>query len=680
MGGTTVDRDGDEHAGNHPATARILLVDDDERNLLAMSQAIGDIAEVVTAASGREALRHLLQGEFAVILLDVYMPGMDGYEVAQLVRQRKQSARIPIIFLSAVNKENEHLLRGYAMGAVDYVFKPVDPMVLASKVSVFVELFKMRKHVEATSRAEQALREASFQAQLDRLRIENELSASRARQASILAALPLALFEAVADENGQFVREFVAGDLARLAGVDAPDIESGKGRWEDRIHPDDALALRIAAPNHDERVISAEYKWIGSDESHRHFMERCVPLARGEDGTVRWAGTLFDVTERKKLEAQLVQAGKMEALGQLTGGIAHDFNNVLAAILGGVNLLERTSNLDQRSRRLMEQMRFAADRGVDLVRRMMTFARKQELAPVILAPAELCEAVSGLIEQTLGASFTLQCDCKSEDLVFFADRSQLELAVVNLIINARDAMADGGRIFLNVFRPTQETITALTLSESDYLCVEVRDGGAGIPAGLLERIAEPFYTTKPVGKGTGLGLSMVTGFVQQSGGRLDISSEVGAGTTVRIYLPARTFESPGKSPRATSSQDKSVRRHILVVDDDDAVRTVVAEQLRSLGASVIEAANGAEAIKLLAITELPIEMVLSDFSMPGLNGLETIERALEIHPNLCCALMTGYANASLFEAAGTNQILRKPVPLEELENFLDLKQSHISRD
>lgn len=674
MGGATVDPAGEaDLAEEVQANARILLVDDDERNLLAMSQVIGDIAEVVTAASGRDALRHLLQGEFAVILLDVYMPGMDGYEVAQLIRQRKQSARIPIIFLSAVNKETEHLLRGYAMGAVDYVFKPVDALVLSSKVSVFVELFKMRKRIEAKSRAEQALREAGFKAQLDRLRIESELSASRARQASILAALPLALFEAVADETGQLFREFVAGDLSRLAGVDAPDIESGKIRWEERIHPDDALALRAAAPDPLKGVLSTEYKWIGRDESHRHFMERCVPLARGDDGTTRWAGTLIDVTERKKLEAQLVQAGKMEALGQLTGGIAHDFNNVLAAILGGVNLLERTSDLDQRSHRLIEQMRFAADKGVDLVRRMMTFARKQELTPVILTPAELCESVSGLIEQTLGSSFALQCECSGGELAFFADRSQLELAVVNLIINARDAMTDGGRISLNVFRPAWETVQALALSEGDYLCVEVRDEGSGIPAGLLERITEPFFTTKAIGKGTGLGLSMVMGFVQQSGGKLDISSELGRGTSVRIFLPGREFAPADENRGKAASQVKPVRQHILVVDDDTGVRTVVAEQLRSLGASVTEAHDGAEAIRLLASTDLAVDMILSDFAMPSMNGLETLEQARKLRPDLRSALMTGYADEALHAAAEATPILRKPVPLEDLANLLGVE-------
>ncbi|MEO0033628.1 MAG: hypothetical protein RIS94_3386, partial [Pseudomonadota bacterium] len=172
------------HAPAHPfaAPARILVVDDDERNLLALSQVLADLGEVVTSTSGRGALRHLLQGDFAVILLDVFMPGMDGYEVASLIRDRRQTARIPIIFLSAVNKETEHLMRGYAMGAVDYVFKPVDPVVLKSKVGVFVDLYNTRAQVEAAGREEQALREQAFRVELEKLQMERELEKSRLRQ------------------------------------------------------------------------------------------------------------------------------------------------------------------------------------------------------------------------------------------------------------------------------------------------------------------------------------------------------------------------------------------------------------------------------------------------------------------------------------------------------------------
>lgn len=643
-----------------PRTARILLVDDDERNLLALGHVLRDIAEVVTASSGREALRHLLDGEFAVILLDVFMPDMDGYEVADLIRERKQTARIPIILLSAVNKETEHLMRGYAMGAVDYVFKPVDPVVLATKVSVFVELFEMRKRVEAKSRAERELREAGFRAQLERLQIEHELNSTRARQATVLDALPLALFEAVADKNGMLIREFVAGDLAKIAGVDATSIAQRSLCWEDRIHPEDLPATRPPAGS--DAVFSTEYRWNCADGSQRYFFERAVPIGCEADGLVRWAGTLLDVTDRRKLEAQLLQAGKMDALGRLTGGVAHDFNNVLAAVLGGITLLERKAPLDDLGHRLTEQIRLAAERGAELVRRMMAFARKQELKPVYLAPSAVREAVSGLVEQTLGGTVTLSWDCADTDLVFHADRSQLELALVNLVINARDAMPEGGSIHVAI----------APAADADRLRIEVRDEGTGIAPAVLERITEPFFTTKGVGKGTGLGLSMVMGFVQQSGGTLDIESAEGCGTTVRILMPA------ARAPDADEREAPSVEgtrayavRTVLVVDDDHSVRTIIAEQLREFGVMVEEAASGADAVERVISAKTPFDLLLTDFAMPGLNGLQTIERLRALGTDIPCALMTGYADDRIDTTGGTQtRLLRKPIAFEDLEDLL----------
>jgi signal transduction histidine kinase/FixJ family two-component response regulator len=657
-----------DHGEDFASTARILLVDDDERNLLALGHVLRDVGEVVTASSGREALRQLLHGEFAVILLDVFMPEMDGYEVAELIRERRQTARIPIIFLSAVNKETEHLMRGYAMGAVDDVFKPVDPVVLTSKVGVFVDLFDMRKRVEAKNRAERELREASFRAQLERLQIENELSASRARQASVLEALPLALFEAVSDGAGMLTREFVAGDIARLAGADAAALESGMLCWEERIHPDDLSALGMPADPQD--AFSAEYRWRCADGSHKHFIERAVPISCDAGGTTRWAGTLFDVTDRKQLEAQLVQAGKMDALGQLTGGVAHDFNNVLAAVLGGARLLERRAPLDERHRRIVEQMRVAAERGADLVRRMMAFARRQELTPVYLTPSAVCEEVAGLVEQTLGSQVTLEWDCSACDLVFHADRSQLELALVNLIINARDAMPEGGTVRVAI----SELACAPSgqIGAASSLLIEVTDTGSGMPPEVLERITEPFFTTKGVGKGTGLGLSMVAGFVQQSGGSIDIVSEVGKGTAVRITMPAvRPRPAEPGAPHEPAAGEGIALRHVIVVDDDPAVRSIVAEQLRELGASVREMASGADALAALAAASEPVELLLTDYAMPGLNGLQTIAEARALRPELGCALMTGYADDRIESLIPhSTRLLRKPIAPGDLVTLL----------
>src|SRR3982751_2027384 len=213
-----------------PERPRVLLVDDDERNLLAVATVLEDLGEVVLARSGEEALRHLLKGEFAVILLDVYMPGMDGYETAQIIRSRDQTKGIPILFLSAVNKEAEHLLRGYAMGAVDYVFKPVDPLVLRSKVAVFVDLFAKSKEVERKARAEQALLDANLRANAERLRAEQDLRRAEQREAAIIQALPMVLY-LEPFETSERSPTYVSGDLQAICGFTLAEVQDRPEIW-----------------------------------------------------------------------------------------------------------------------------------------------------------------------------------------------------------------------------------------------------------------------------------------------------------------------------------------------------------------------------------------------------------------------------------------------------------------
>src|SRR3954471_13639923 len=314
---------------------RVLVVDDDERNLLAIRTVLEDVGEVVEARSGEEALRHLLKGEFAVILLDVYMPGLDGYETAQIIRSREQTKRIPIVFLSAVNKETEHLIRGYSMGAVDYVFKPVDPVVLQSKVAVFVDLFAMTKEVQRKARQEQALLDANLRANAERLRVEQELRLAEQRQAAIIRSLPIALYF---EDIGVRPRapNFVSGNIEALTGFSFEDVVARPELWTERLHPDARDRVLAAMTRRAEgKSLAVEYRWLCADGQYKHFLDQAVLLRDGQGRPLEYAGTLLDVTDRKALESQLVQARKMDAIGKLTGCIAHDFNNLLAAVLVG---------------------------------------------------------------------------------------------------------------------------------------------------------------------------------------------------------------------------------------------------------------------------------------------------------------------------------------------------------
>ena len=640
--------------------ARILLVDDDERNLLALSEVLEPLAEVVTATSGGMALRELLKEDFAVILLDVFMPEMDGYETAALIRQRSQTARIPIIFLSAVNKETEHLMRGYAMGAVDYVFKPVDPIVLKSKVAVFVDLFLLRQQVAGQARAEQELREEKLKAETERLEVERELQHNRLRQAAILETLPLALYEAKLGKNGRLTRRFVGGEVGKIVGDDAEALADGSLRWCDRIVGPDADELEKRLAECTDPLVTSHYRWMRSDGTTLHVIDQCVKSA---DSQRAWVGTLFDVTAQRELEEALVQSRKAEALGQLTGGIAHDFNNLLAAVLGGLRLIENRVALGDREQQIFTHMRHAAESGAELVRRLMAFARKQELAPTSVDPRALCKSVAGLVEHTLAGLVGVEWQVPDKSPNLFVDQAQLELALVNLLINARDAMPDGGKVTVAIDE------TRLPGDDRDCLRICVRDEGGGIPPELIERVTEPFFTTKAAGQGTGLGLSMVAGFVEQSGGVFRIRSEPGKGTEVEMTLPT-TGEGSSESARDTDQDGEIAVHSVLVVDDDEGVRLILSEQLKDLGLDVAVAESGERALAMLKNGSGGTEFVLTDFSMPGLDGMALLAQVREQWPGIRGAIMTGNPQESLRGCDPGIPVIHKPINPEELKRLL----------
>ncbi|ANI79432.1 response regulator [Sphingobium sp. EP60837] len=653
--------------------ARVLVVDDDERNLLAMSHVLQDVAEVVLANSGEEALRQLLKAEFAVILLDVYMPGIDGYETARIIRSREQTKRVPIVFLTAVNKDDEHLLRGYAMGAVDYVFKPVEPMVVRSKVTVFVDLFNMTKEVQRKARLEQQLLDANLRANAERLRIEQDLRRAEQRQAAIIHSLPIILY--LEDLAAQArVPKFVSGNFAALTGFELSELQASPGLWSERLHPDDrdrvlaALADRPSRP-----IFSTEYRWRCADGSYRHFLDQAVLLPDPSGNPVEYAGTLLDITERKELESQLTQARKMDAIGQLTGGIAHDFNNLLAAVLGGLGLIERRLPLTEEHLKIVGMTRHAAEQGAELVKRLLAFARRQKLEPEVINVASLAGSVADLLEHSLGGLVELKWDVRSDIGRVYADPTQLELALMNLIINARDAMPEGGVVTISAMNAQiDEAHASKDLVAGDYIVLTVEDQGTGISPEILDQVLEPFFTTKAVGKGTGLGLSMVYGFARQSGGSVRVESEVGVGTSVSIWLPQPSALSLRRhlldDPSKGLTSPVGLRFNILLVDDNIAVRATTAALLQDLGHTVKEAGDAEEALDLFRIDPMAIDIVVSDYAMPRTSGTDLVRHIRALRPGTPALIVTGYAEQAISSEV---TILTKPFEADHLTEFLN---------
>ncbi|MGH6813884.1 MAG: response regulator [Methylocella sp.] len=532
----------------------ILLVDDQPSKLLGYETILSELGEnLIKAGSAREALERLLKYDIAVILIDVIMPELDGFELAAMVRAHPRFQNIAMIFVSALAQSELDRVRGYEQGAVDYVPVPVVPELLRAKVRVFAELHRKTRQLELLN------------AELEH-RVEER--------------------------------------TAELARANA-ELEQ---RVEERTR------------------------------------------------------------EREKALAQVHEMQKLESLGQLTGGVAHDFNNLLTTILSNLELLSKKHGNDRTSGRLIDGAIRSAERGASLTKRMLAFARKQELRPAVFDPAKLIAGMEDMLKSSLGPSVQITFDLGPMPYLIRADPNQLELAILNLALNASDAMPQGGVLAIKLRLEKMEA-PAQPLSAGEYVCLSIIDTGTGMDEVTLKRAAEPFFTTKGVGKGTGLGLSMVYGLAAQSGGSIRMSSRPGHGTTVELFFPL-SKSSPSAEP-ASEKQPVTTAdtpKCILVVDDDVLVAESISEMLSDLGHTVHVAYSGALALEFVhAHTE--IELVLTDHAMPGMTGVELASSIRKIKPNLPIVLGTGYTGLP----EGTNLHLRqlsKPYRRDDLKNLI----------
>ena len=651
-----------------PARARILAVDDDERNLLAISEVLASTGDVICAQSGEEALRFLLKEDFAIILLDVLMPGIDGYETAALIRQREQSRRTPIIFLTAINKEQAHMLRGYDVGAVDYVFKPFDPIMLRSKVAVFVDLHEKTAELKRKAATEKRLLAQALQAQKDKLEAEQTLRNVEERQDAILSSLPVCFHARAAEPP--FAARFVTDGVERLTGFSAKTLTSDPPFGLSRVHPDDLARLEqalLAAKT--TGSYTCEFRWLCANGEYRIFLDQGV-MSSGSDGRApEILGTLLDVTERRALEDQLLQSQRLDAIGKLTGGLAHDFNNLLAAILSGLGLLERGASLDDQSRQVLELMRRSARQGADLVTRMLAFSRRQTLKPQAVRLAGFGDTMNGLVAPVLGG--LIRFDWQIDDTVWpvHVDAGQLELALMNLVFNARDAMPSGGTIVVHA-KNRSLNATSQDLAAGEYVVVTVKDTGSGIPPDILEKVIEPFFTTKPVGKGTGLGLSTVYGFMKQSGGSLRIDSAPGRGTAMELWLP-RSFDNSFNDNAASNEEPLTYSGKetpsVLLIDDSSVLRQLTAESLRRRGFPVTCASGGAEALAAIERAPHDFDVIVTDFAMPLITGIDVIRFARNLRGDWPAVIVTGYAEAdTISDRPSDVPLLSKPFREKDL--------------
>jgi PAS domain S-box-containing protein len=418
------------------------------------------------------------------------------------------------------------------------------------------------------------------------------------------------------------------------------------------------------------RLIGTSREFSGVRKSGEVFpLDLSVVQAKLHDSRV-FIGALRDLSQRKAAEAQLTQAQKMEAVGQLAGGIAHDFNNLLTVILGNAEIITTALPANDKLLPLAEMIRSAAERGASLTKRLLGFSRRQALRAEPLDVSELVRSLHALLQRTLGEHIDIRELTEERPWTVLADRAQLENALLNLAINARDAMPGGGHLLIETANvELDEDYVAITpeASVGPHVMIGVTDTGGGIGPAVLARVFEPFFTTKEVGKGSGLGLSMVYGFVRQSGGHIRIYSEVGHGTTVRLYLP-RAAEGGPQAP-AAPQESATGTETILLVEDDALVREVAARQIRGLGYEVVEAGDGAAALKLVE-GGVEFDLLLTDVVMPGgMNGRELAEEVRKLRPAVKVLYTSGYPESVIVHQGTLDPgvvLLAKPYRRSEL--------------
>jgi PAS domain S-box-containing protein len=476
----------------------------------------------------------------------------------------------------------------------------------------------------------------------------------------------------VTDTSGNFIQ--VSPSVTHILGYQPSDM-IGHSAVE-FIHPDDLEHTR------------SEMRAARRGQSKRNFETRYVNMD-GKAVALNWTGTWSepvrrhffigrDLTEKQAAEAQLRHAQKMDAVGQLTGGVAHDFNNILTVITGTIGILEEAVADQPQLAAVARLIDEAAERGANLTKHLLAFARKQPLQPVEVDVNALVLEAAKLLHPTLGEHIEITPLLAEDAWAALADPNQLTTAVLNLAINARDAMPNGGKLALetsNVFLDESYASMQSEVTPGNYVMIAVSDTGTGIPPALLERVFEPFFTTKEVGRGTGLGLSMVFGFVKQSGGHLKIYSEEGHGTSVKIYLPRATGLQQTAAEAQVSSNIEGGNETVLVVEDDSLVRRYVMTQIESLGYTTLEAANASDALRIIDDVAT-IDLLFTDVIMPGaMNGRHLVDEALRRRPGLKTLYTSGYTENAIVHHGRLDSgvlLLAKPYRKSELARMIRL--------
>lgn len=632
---------------------QLLIVDDNVATRYALRRRL-DLHgySVLEAGTGGEGLALIELQHFDALILDVNLPDMSGFDIVRRLRTDPRTALLPVIHVSAASIQTGDIITGLDAGADAYLIHPIDPDVLLATLRT---LLRVRDTEHALRESEARFREIFSNVSAPIAVLDANLTIHECNHAFTR------LLEGVNDP--QTVRECLDDNDAQVISELRLRLADGE-RWKGTLN------MQVKGERRETEWQISPYRTLGSSlvfvedvTEHRH-RERSHQ-AQLDDANTQLAK---EVAERARTEAQLLQVQKMDALGKLTGGIAHDFNNLLTGIITSLELIRKQVD-KQASGKLhlyADAALNSATSAASLTHRLLAFARQQPLDTRPVDVNEHVRSLEELIIRTIGERIALTLELTNQPAIALVDPAQLESAVLNLVINARDALPQGGHIWITTYAAYSRGNPKL--QDGAYVSLSVRDDGIGIEHSVIDKVFEPFFTTKPLGQGTGLGLSTIYGFARQSGGDAHIRSVVGRGTEVTLVLPAGA-DVPGVPPVPLGTGDAQGQgEHILIVEDMPSVRMFVSEVLLDAGYRCTTAESIEQALEQLQ-QDASIELLLTDVGLPRMSGRELADVARGWRAGLPILFMTGYAQTALnrqaFLAPGMDMLF-KPFQIGEL--------------
>jgi two-component system, cell cycle sensor histidine kinase and response regulator CckA len=631
----------------------ILIVDDSPTNLEVLFEFLADSGfTVLVAEDGESAIARAEYAPPDLILLDILMPGMDGFETCRRLKANEFTQAIPIIFMTALS-ETVDKVKGLNLGAVDYITKPLQHEEVLARIELHLRLQNLTKKLQ-----EQNLR---LEVEIaERIQAEQKIH----EQAALLDITTDAIL--VQDLDNQIC--FWNQGAQHLYGWQAQEV-IGKNAHQ-LLYPAEMSQLQ----NVEESLMRYGW-WQGElNQVHKEGQEVIVSsrwtLMREQDGQPKSILTVnTDITEKKQLERQFLRAQRLESIGTLAGGIAHDLNNILTPILTAAQLLQlKLPHTDERSQQMFRTIETNAKRGSALVKQVLQFARGVEGKRTIVQMSHLFTEIQQIVQETFPKSIQFSTNIKSDLWAVVGDATHLHQVLMNLVVNARDAMPDGGNLSIsaeNVLIDEHYARMNLDAHIGSYTVITIADTGMGMAPEIVDRIFEPFFTTKEFGKGTGLGLSTVRGIIKSHGGFVNVYSKVGRGTEFKVFLPA--VEVTATSLADNMELPKGNGELILIVDDETQILETTKISLETYNYQVLTARDGIEAIALYAQHKNEISVVLVDMMMPSMDGLTTIRTLQKMNSHVLIIAVSGLVTGDkLMRTTGVKTFLSKPYTAKEL--------------